>query len=274
MRYLLLVLTLGAVPAAAQTAAVPAGPAPAPSQRNADYVLGPQDTVKVTVFDEAALTGSFRIDADGSFSYPLLDRIKAAGRTTVHIKDEIQKRLADGFVQRPQVTVEVDSFRTRNVSVVGEVRSPGRLTLVGQMTVLEALAQAGYMTASAGSDIQVLHQPENGALRGETTRIAVSDLQANKPEANIVLKEGDLIIVDKAQKVTVSGLVRTPNQYTWERGLIVRVAIALAGGVTEKGSTRGIIVHRVIDGKPTRKNVGLDDAVEPNDIIEVRQRRL
>jgi polysaccharide export outer membrane protein len=272
---LVLLLVVAAVPAKAQTppSAAASGSVGAPSERNADYQLGAQDTLKVTVFDEPTLTGSFRIDADGSFAYPLLERVKAAGRTTADVRTEIQKRLAE-FVQRPQVTVEVDQFRARKVSVVGQVRSPGPITLIGQMTVLEALAQAGYMTADAGSEIQVLHQPDAGAARGATTRIAIADLQANRGDANIVLREGDMVIVDRAQKFTVSGLVRSPNQYVWERDMTVRVAIALAGGVTEKGSTRGILVYRNVSGKKERRNIGLDDPVEPNDILEIRQRRL
>ena len=87
-------------------------------------------------------------------------------------------------------------------------------------------------------------------------------------------KHGDMVIVDRAQKFTVSGLVRKPNQYTWERGTSVRVALALDGGLADKGSNRGIVVHRKVGGKPTRTNIGMDDLVEPNDILEIRQRRL
>lgn len=263
-----------------QTPAVPPTTAPAtvttttPAQRNADYLLGPGDTLKVTVFDEPGLTNSFRIDADGSFSYPLLDRVKAGGRTTGEIKDEIQKRLAEGFVQRPQVTVEIEQFRPRQVSVVGMVRSPGRLTLVGQMTLLEALAQAGYVTADAGTEIHVLHENKLNPGSATTTIVQLADLQANRPDANIVLRENDLINVLRAEKFTVSGQVRNPGQFVWERNMTVRVALALAGGPTDKGSTRGIRVHRDVKGKRAQLDIDMDDPVLPGDIIEFRQRRL
>jgi polysaccharide export outer membrane protein len=261
---------------AAPVAVAPAAQAPpaAVAPRNNDYLLGPQDTVKVTVYDEPSLTGSYRIDADGAFSYPFLERVKAAGRTTTDIKEEIQKRLADGFVQKPQVSVEIENFRTRNVSVLGEVRSPGRLPLVGQMTLLEALSQAGYVTATAGNEIMILHAPEAAGAKGLTTRVSLNDVQANRPDANLLLREGDTVIVDRARKVTVSGLVRNPGQVTWERGMTVRVALALAGGIAEKGSTRGIRVHRDINGKKDWMDIEQDDPVEADDIIEVRQRRL
>ena len=85
---LVLLLVVAAVPAGGQTppSAAASGPVGAPSERNADYQLGAQDTLKVTVFDEPTLTGSFRIDADGSFAYPLLERVKAAGRTTADVR--------------------------------------------------------------------------------------------------------------------------------------------------------------------------------------------
>lgn len=269
-----LVLFSSAVAAAQTPVPAPATTATTVAARNADYQLGPGDTVKVTVFDEAALTGSYRIDPDGTFGYPLLDRVKAAGRTTGDIRDEIQKRLAAGFVQRPQVAVEIDQFRPRHVSIAGQVRSPGRLALVGQMTLLEALAQAGYVTDNAGSEIHVLHQPETGAAAGKTTIVRLTDLQANRPDANIILKEGDLVLVQEAEKLTISGHVRSPGQVVWERNMTVRIAIALAGGVTEKGSTRGMRVYRIVKGKPQWTDIDQDDLVQPGDIIEIRQRRL
>lgn len=242
--------------------------------RNAEYVLGPGDSVKVTVFDEPVLTGTFRVDGDGTFSYPLLDRVQAGGRRTGEIRDEIQKRLAEGFVQRPQVTVEIDQFRQRQVSVVGQVRSPGRLTLIGQMTLLEALAQAGYLTPEAGTEIHVLHDNKGNPLSSVTTVVQIADLQGGKADANIVLRENDLIIVNRSEKFTVSGHVRSSGKFEWERNMTVRVALALAGGITEKGSTRGIRVYREVKGVRQQMEIGVDDLVQPNDIIEVRQRRL
>jgi polysaccharide export outer membrane protein len=255
-------------PAAPATAPVP--PAPS-SQRTSDYLLGPQDTVKVTVFEEPNLTGSYRIDADGAFSYPFLERVRAAGRSTTEVKDEIQKRLGEGFVRSPQVSVDVEQYRPRNISVVGEVRSPGALPMVGQMTLIEALSRAGYMTSTAGNEILILHAPETPNAPPLSTRVAIIGLQ---PESNPILRENDTIIVDRSRKVTVSGLVRNPSQVTWERGMTVRVAVVLAGGIAEKGSNRGITVNRDQNGKRAWINVDIDDLVQPDDIIEVRQRRL
>lgn len=262
--------TTPAAPVLTVTPAVPV-PAVAQSPRTGDYLLGPQDTLKVTVFEEPNLTGSYRIDADGAFSYPFLERVKAAGRTTTEVKDEIQKRLAEGFVRMPQVTVEVEQFRPRSISVVGEVRSPGTLAMVGQMTLMEALSKAGYMTSIAGNEILIMHAAATPTGQGQITRVGLNGLQ---PDSNPILSENDIIIVDRARKVTVSGLVRNPSQVTWERGMTVRVALALAGGIAEKGSNRGIQVLRDVKGKKEWMDIDQDELVEPDDIIEVRQRRL
>src|SRR5262249_12885961 len=73
-------------------------PSSAPS-RNAEYTVGAQDVLKITVFDEPTLTGSYRVDADGSFQYPMLGRIPAGGRMLRDIESDISRKLEDGFVK-------------------------------------------------------------------------------------------------------------------------------------------------------------------------------
>lgn len=289
MRHLLLaVLTLSGASAAAQVATSPAPPAPAAqtapaptasafpdgTARNADYVLGPGDALKITVFDEPGLTNTFTIDSDGGFAYQLLERVEAGNKTTAQVRNDILRRLSDGFVKNPQVVVEIASFRPRSISVLGEIRSPGKLTMTGQMSLLDALAQAGWVTAAVGDEIRILHAPDGRGGPTETV-VSLNALQNGRPGTNIVMRDGDSVILAKEQKFTMSGQVRQPSQYTWEKGITVRVAIALAGGMSDRGSTRGIRVFRE-DEKGQKKwfNIGMDDLVQPGDIIDVRQRRL
>ena len=120
-------------------------PAPAPGSTNANYVVAPQDVLTVTVFNEPQLSGRFRIENDGQFNYPFLGRIQAAGATASEIAAVVKAKLADGYVSDPQVTVDVEQFRSQNVFVMGEVRAPGRYTLTGSVTLVEALAQTGVL---------------------------------------------------------------------------------------------------------------------------------
>src|SRR5215467_1275410 len=100
-------------------------PSSAPS-RNTEYTVGAQDVLKVTVFDEPTLTGSYRVDADGSFQYPMLGRVQAGGKKLRYIETDLSRKLEDGFVSSEQVTIDVEQFRSCSIFVVGELRAPGR----------------------------------------------------------------------------------------------------------------------------------------------------
>ena len=95
----------------------------------ANYVVGPEDVLSVTVFNEAQLSGRYRVENDGHFSYPFLGRVKAGGATLADVAAALKARLADGYLRNPQVTVEVEQFRSQSVFVMGEVRTPGKYVL-------------------------------------------------------------------------------------------------------------------------------------------------
>jgi polysaccharide export outer membrane protein len=275
---MLRLLALFLLPIALQTEAQP------PASKNPNYVVGPQDVLTVTVFNEPQLSGRFRVENDGQFTYPFLGRISAAGTSVAEISKLIRDRLADGYLRDPQVIVEVELFRSQSVFVMGEVRSPGKYTLTGAVTLVEALAQAGSTAPTAGTEVLILHPrqptgdaptlPEDGET-GETgdadvERINLRDLQEGKLAANVEVREGDTIFVPKAQRFYVTGYVRNPGAYVFEPNLTVLQAISLAGGLTERGSSGRVRIVRnkkEIDAKPT-------DIVQPDDTIVVRQRLL
>jgi polysaccharide export outer membrane protein len=256
--------------------------AQAPSERP-DYVVGAQDVLKVTVFDEPQLSGSFRVDIDGSFTYPFVGRVKAVGQTLRSIEADLARMLADGYVKNPQVGIEVEQYRSRSFFVVGEVRSPGRYPLVGEMTLIEALAQAGSTTSTAGSELLILHasdprattQAEPGSTPpSRTTRVNLADLQSGRLGNSLTLREGDTIFVVKAERFFVTGHVRNPGAFAWERGMTVLQAMSLAGGLSDRGSNRGVKVIRVVGGEKKELSMKLTDVVEPGDTVVVRQRLL
>jgi polysaccharide biosynthesis/export protein len=274
MQQLILVFVLLATPALAQM--------PAPSQR-LDYVVGAQDVLKVSVFDEPQLSGTFRVDTDGSFTYPFVGRVKAVGQTLRTIETELARMLGEGYVRNPQVSIEVEQYRSRSFFVVGEVRAPGRYPLTGEMTLIEALAQAGSTTATAGSELLILHavdpraaeQAQPGATpANRTTHVNLADLQSGKLANNIILREGDTIFVAKAERFFVTGHVRNPGAFTWERGMTVLQAMSLAGGLSDRGSSRGIKIIRIVDGQKKEIGVKLTDFIEAGDTLVVRQRLL
>ena len=122
-----------------------------------DYVVGPQDVLAIQVFDQPDLGGKLHhFETDGTFSFPLIGRVKAGGLTLRKVESELRKQLADGYFTNPQVTVAVEQFQSRRVFVIGEVRSPGPVSLSGDMTLIEALARAGSTLPSASGEIAIV----------------------------------------------------------------------------------------------------------------------
>jgi polysaccharide export outer membrane protein len=240
------------------------------------YIVGAQDQLSITVYDEAELTGKYRVDNDGFFSFPLLDRLRAGGRSVADLQSEITALLANGFLRNPQVRVEVDQFKSRSVFVSGEVRAPGKITMSSSaMTLLEALAQAGSPTSGASNDITVTRRADgSGTTDGAPTVTLVSrrDLETGRAGHDLVLQDGDIIHVSPAQRFYIAGWVRNPGFYVLEPGMTVQQAIALSGGLTDRGSDRGLTATRLVNGKAVDVPVRLEDTVQSNDTLNVRQR--
>jgi polysaccharide biosynthesis/export protein len=271
----LLIALLAAAPAAALAQQPAAGSAQpdAASPAPLDYVIGPQDQLSITVFEEPALTGKYRVENDGFFTFPLLERVRAAGKTLGGLQAELTSMLANGFLKNPQVRVEIDQYKSQQVVVTGEVRTPGPITISGTtMTLLTALALAGSPTANASNEVIVVHPAHPGQTEGETIRVNRRDLELGRAGMDIVLRDGDIINVPKAQTFFVDGFVRNPGSYVLDPGMTVQQAIALAGGLAERGSNRRLSARRLLSGKLVEVEVRLEDKVQPGDTIYVRSR--
>jgi polysaccharide export outer membrane protein len=251
-------------------------------QKTADYIVGPQDALTVTVFDEPQLSGRFRVDNDGNFSFPFIGAVKADGLTLRAIEADLRRRLGEGYLKNPQVTIEVDQFRSQNVFVMGEVRSPGKYALSGSVTLIEALAQAGSITSSAGNDVMIVHPKQAKAAPtlpdqepdAAVTRVNLRELEDGKLSENVAIRDGDTIFVPKAEKFFVIGQVRNPGSFALERGMTVLQAVSLAGGITDRGSNRRIQIVRIVDGKKREIDAKPTDFIQPGDTVVVRQRLL
>ena len=245
----------------------------APRSTASDYVVGPKDKLAITVFDEPSLTKSLTVDGDGMFDFPLIGRIRAAGLTVRTIQDDVTTRLKKDYLVNPQVAIEIETYRSQNVYVTGQVRLPGAVPLTGRMTVMEALSRAGSPTPDAGSYIVINRRPESDtAVAPVQERISMSDLQNGRVQT-IVLHDGDTIFVPKAETFFVTGQVRNPGPYLLDGDVTVSRALSMAGGVTERGSRSRVRITRVVDGRQVVvKDVKPDDLVKPGDSIDVLTR--
>lgn len=267
---------------AAQTSQVAV---PAPAQISPGYVIGPADVLNIKVFNEADLSGPFSVDSDGTITFPLLGRIHVGGKTPRDIEAHLTKVLTGAYLRNPIVSVEIGNYRSRAIFILGEVKAPGKYSIEGPMTLLEVLAKAGSLTAAAGNTIIVQRYKDGlaaavsdepmlpGDPRGaEVMRVNVSDLNEGRLNANILLQDSDTIVVPAADRFYVTGFVRQPGSFVLRPGMSVQQAIAEAGGLTERGSRRGIKILRRVKEKDVEIDARLTDLVRPNDTIVVRQR--
>jgi polysaccharide export outer membrane protein len=252
-----------------------------PSSAVVDYVVGAQDVLTITSYDQADLSGKFSVEADGTFTFPLIGRFKAGGLTLRQLEENLKKRLKDeGYFRNPQVTVAVETYKSQKVFIVGEVRTPGTYPLSGNMSLVEAIARAGSTLPSASGEAVIVHAGENAsgptmptADAKDIVRVNLRDLENGSFSHNAALTDGDTIFVPRAQSVYVFGQVRNPGAYSLQQqNTTVLQALSLAGGVTDRGSTSRIQIIRIVNGNKKEIKVKLTDVVQPGDTVVVRER--
>jgi polysaccharide export outer membrane protein len=247
-----------------------------------DYVVGPQDVLTITSYDQADLSGKFTIEADGTFTYPLIGRFKAGGLPLRQVEDGLKKRLKDeGYFRNPQITVAVETYRSQKIFIVGEVRTPGAYPLSGNMNLVEALARAGSTLPTASGEAIIVHAGDHASSptlpeREDATdivRINLRDLENGVFSQNAALRDGDTIFVPRAESVYVFGQVKSPGAYALQqKNTTVLQALSLAGGLTDRGSTSRIQIVRIVKGEKKELKVKLSDMVLPGDTIIVAER--
>lgn len=265
-------------PANATPAFSPQAPAGPAATQTSDattprYLIGPQDLLKITVLDEPELTNNYRVDSDGFITFPYVGRVLAGGLNPGDLQDRIKNMLSPAYIKNPQVRVEIDQFKSQSVFVTGEVRAPGRITMVGTtMTLLDALGQAGSPTPTASAQIVITRRGSGAKAAIEEIRVNRREVETGRAAQDFYLRDGDVIFVPKADTFYISGMVRNPGSYVLDPGMTIEQAIALAGGLTDRGSDRGIVATRIVNGIGVDLGVNKLDKVQAGDTIKVRSR--
>jgi polysaccharide biosynthesis/export protein len=161
-------------------------------QTNASYIIGPDDQLHVSVWKEPDLTNTMPVRADGMISLPLLNDVQAAGLTPMQLAASIGDKLKK-YITDPHVTVEVTQMNSQRIYVMGEVTHPGAMNRTPDMTVLQALASAGFTQFANTKGIYVLRTES-----GKQSKLPVNYKKLVKGEdmqQNYVLKPGDTIVV-------------------------------------------------------------------------------
>jgi len=242
------------------------------AQQGRGYVLGPGDVVKITVFQNPDMTTEARISEEGKITFPLIGQVEIGGVTPAAAEARIAGRLnAGGFVLNPQVNMVVSQFRSRMVSVLGQVGKPGRYPIEERSaTIADMLATAGGVLPTGGEEVVVVRK------KGDQEEKIVVDLDAGLTSGNLVpnieLENDDTLYVPRAPVFYIYGEVGKPGQYRLERGTTVMQAISAGGGISLRGSDKRVRINRTEpDGKIKTIDVSLSDQVQRNDVIYVRE---
>jgi len=269
----LAMVTIGSAQAATPAQAAPRPPAVAapatPSAAASDtvaagYVLGPADVIEVSVLGQPDFDVKGRIGEDGSIRVPYLGAVTAANKSTVQFADELGKALeSGGYYAHPIVKVDIESYASRYVTVLGNFGSPGLIPVDRPYRLSEIVARVGGVKDSGAPFI--IFTPAHGAQR----HILIKDLATGDLTGDPYVSPGDKIYSPDAELFYVSGQVKSPGAFALLPDLTFRMALARAGGVTDSGSDKNVSVTRA---GAKLSHVDLDTKVLPGDIIFIPER--
>lgn len=234
--------------------------------------LVPGDSIRLTIFENPDLTTEARISARGSIRFPLIGTIQLGGLTPTEASELVAGKLREGhFIHNPQVNLMVVQGQARQVSVLGQVSRPGRYPIDEAGANLTAiLALAGGVTP-AGDDIVTVIRTSDG----HTQKIDIDThkmYRVGDQTGDIAMENGDTVYVHRAPMFYIYGEIQRAGAYRLESDTSVMRALSVGGGITVRGTQRGIQIHRRSpDGALVRVNAELSDPVKADDIIYVNE---
>jgi polysaccharide export outer membrane protein len=237
-----------------------------------EYLLAPGDILKISVFKNPDLSLDVRVSESGAIGYPLIGSVPVKGLTLQAAESKVAQMLRDGgFVVNPQVNILLTTGFGNLVSVIGEVNKSGRYSVdVAGGHVSGMLAAAGGVSPTGGEIVSVSGVRNAKPFRRDVDIVKMSS--TGNTADDIELYGGDTVYVNRAPMFYIYGQVQKPGQYRLERGMTVIQALATGGGVTGKGTQRGIVRHRRdANGKVKEEGVSMDDDVQDRDVIYVKE---
>lgn len=251
-----------------------------------DYVLYPGDLLKIEVFDNADLTTSIRVPAEGKISFPLIGEVKdLVGKSIAQFTGELSRRLEQGFLRQAVVTATVMEFGLRSVYVMGSVSKPSSIQLnpFGELTAMQAIGQAGGFSDDANrAGAQVIRDDPN--MPGKKIGLQVPDSDhADSLVSDITLHPNDIIIVPRLDRVYIIGQVGHPGAVNLpsQEILTVSKAVSLASGFSQFAKQSEVQLMRagkhvqVVDVRSilTGDAKSEDPVLKPGDTVYVPESR-
>ena len=165
------------------------------TERGTSSTLGSGDLLEVRVYQEADLSGAFRVSPEGLIDYPLCGKVSVLNMTSSKAADAITTCLRNGFLKNPQVTVLVREYTSKKIFVLGDISKPGTFPYEENMSIIQAVTLAGGFTKLAsknGTSVTRL-------VQGQETRVhvPVADIEQGR-QTNFMLLPGDIIVVPES----------------------------------------------------------------------------
>lgn len=285
----------GTTPSDATAGAPDSGPRVA----GPDYIIGPEDILEIDVFNVPELKRTARVSNDGMIGLALIGRVKAAGLTVDQLREQLEARYGESYLEQPQISVFVADFRAQSVSVIGAVEKPGIYQLTAPRNLIEVLSMAGGLakrnTAPAGRTLVITRKGGFGDIPlADGMRLLADDrieieikklLYSQETGLNIGVKPLDTISVAKADLVYVVGDVKRPAGIILEDrdDLTVLQAVAMTEGLNRTASkNKARIFRKTEDGSKIEIPVRMGDilagkapdiALAANDVLFIPDSR-
>ena len=253
---------------AADTPIADAAEVEAPRAGLSRYRLGPGDVLTITVFGEPDQSGDFPIAEDGEIDYPLLGEVPVEGLTIAGVDEALTSALAARFLRDPQVSIDVKTFKSQTVEVVGAVKAPGEVPLTGSTTLVDVLTAVGWITDPSVTEVRVQHE-------GQVQSIPLDKLIAPGAEPPRVVG-GDVIYVPQGVVVYVAGEVAKPGAIAYREGLTVNQAVVGAGGAKQTANLKKVVIVRGgeridVNYRKIQRGHAKDIVLQANDQIVVSE---
>src|SRR4051794_23506343 len=246
------VLLFAAASLAAQTGVLQPQVQPEPTaSASSDAPIGPRDVLDIRVFQDRSLDTKTTVTDDGKISFGYVGKLDVSGLTPTQLEQKIKAELEKKYFQKADVTVLVAEAGNRPISVVGAVMHPGRINSTGNLSLLQALTQAGGLATGYGKTVYVLRSAANGLT--DQIAIDVDDLMVNgNPDLNLPLRPNDIVNVPLESMINIYllGEVMKPGKVQFRRSQspMLLQAIADAGGPTDRAAAK-CIIKRKVNGK-------------------------
>jgi polysaccharide export outer membrane protein len=237
----------------------------------ADLPLGAGDLIRITVYGSPDLTLETRVGETGNISYPLVGQVAVAGLSAAAAERKIAGLLAGGgYIKKPQVNLIVTAVQSQTVSVLGQVNRPGRYPVEGKRSLMDMLAMAGGIASDGADRVSLIRSGAGGTARDEIDLVQM--MRAGQLGDAPQVAGGDVVFVERAPKFYIYGEVQRPGAIRLERAMTVTQALSAGGGLSLRGTERGLLIKRRDAGGQVRtiKPRG-DDLIQVDDVLYVKE---